>query len=71
MLADFFTKPLQGDRFQRFRDVVMGYKHINTLQESDVTTQERVRSQETPKHLIGSLRPVQRLEGAVDKPNSR
>ena len=31
MLADFFTKPLQGELFRRFRDVIMGHKHIDTL----------------------------------------
>ena len=31
MLADFFTKPLQGTLFEKFRDVIMGYKHISTL----------------------------------------
>jgi hypothetical protein len=31
MLADFFTKPLQGSLFKKFRDVLMGYKHISTL----------------------------------------
>ena len=31
MLADFFTKPLQGALFRRFRDVIMGYVHINDL----------------------------------------
>jgi len=31
MLADFFTKPLQGSLFRKFRDVLMGYKHISTL----------------------------------------
>ena len=31
MLADYFTKPLQGNVFRRFRDVIMVYKHINDL----------------------------------------
>jgi hypothetical protein len=31
MLADFFTKPLQGALFRRFRDMILGYKHVNTL----------------------------------------
>jgi hypothetical protein len=34
MLADFFTKPLQGSLFKKFRDVIMGYKSINTLSSS-------------------------------------
>ena len=31
MLADFFTKPLQGALFHKFRAVIMGWKHIDTL----------------------------------------
>ena len=31
MLADFFTKPLQGSLFRNFRNVIMGYKPIDTL----------------------------------------
>jgi hypothetical protein len=35
MIADFFTKPLQGALFRKFRDIVLGYKHISTLNEDD------------------------------------
>ena len=31
MLTDFFTKPLQGELFRCFRDVIMGHKHISSL----------------------------------------
>jgi hypothetical protein len=31
MLADFFTKPLQGRLFKRFRDVLLGNLHITAL----------------------------------------
>ena len=31
MLADFFTKPLQGSKFKKFREVIMGWKHVSTL----------------------------------------
>jgi hypothetical protein len=31
MLADFFTKPLEGALFRRFRDVILGYKHVDSL----------------------------------------
>ena len=48
MIADFFTKPLQGSLFRKFRDVVLGYKHISSLYH-DITRekplcQERVGS---------------------------
>jgi hypothetical protein len=31
MLADFFSKPLQGSLFNKFRRVIMGYEHISVL----------------------------------------
>jgi len=43
MLADFFTKPLQGSLFKKFRAVVMGHAHISTLKGTPVApSQERV-----------------------------
>ena len=33
MLADYFTKPLQGQMFRKFREVIMGYKSISILKE--------------------------------------
>jgi hypothetical protein len=31
MLADFFTKPLQGSLFQRFKAVILGHQHTDSL----------------------------------------
>ena len=31
MLADFYTKALQGSLLNLFKDVIMGYKHISDL----------------------------------------
>ena len=31
ILADLYTKPLQGNLFQKFRDVIMGLQHISIL----------------------------------------
>ena len=44
MLADFLTKPLQGQLFKSFRDVILGYRHVDTLNSLVVPTpaQERV-----------------------------
>ena len=42
MLADFFTKPLQGHLFQKFRDVIMGYKPIFSLKWTSFEIKERV-----------------------------
>ena len=44
MLADFFTKPLTGKLFHRFRDVIMGYKDIDSLDDTSFTIKERVRN---------------------------
>jgi hypothetical protein len=47
MIGDFFTKPLQGGLFTRFRDVILGYKHVDTLNSTSPTIiplEERVRN---------------------------
>jgi hypothetical protein len=31
MLADFFTKPLQGSLFRKFRSILLGETHISSL----------------------------------------
>ena len=33
MVADFLTKPLQGELFRTFRDVIMGIRHVSALDE--------------------------------------
>ena len=42
MLADYFTKPLQGSLFNRFREIIMGWKHIDTLKTFLDSRKERV-----------------------------
>ena len=44
MLADFYTKPLQGALFNKFRDVLLGHKPISTLQTKNIlpSSEERV-----------------------------
>ena len=43
MLGDFYTKALQGSLFYKFRDVLMGYKKIETIMPSHITEfEERV-----------------------------
>ena len=32
MLGDFFTKPVQGNLFRKFKDAVMGHTHVKDLQ---------------------------------------
>ena len=42
MLADFFTKPLQGNLFRFFRDILMGYVSIEGIIKDDIEMKERV-----------------------------
>jgi hypothetical protein len=43
MLGDFFTKPLQGNLFRKFRDVILGYEHVDSLVLDPLpTVEERV-----------------------------
>ena len=51
MLADFFSKPLQGAKFNKFRRIIMGLIDIDSLQiplfnSLDGTTKERVEKNE-------------------------
>ena len=36
ILADFFTKPLQGNFFRFFRDILMGYVSIEEIIKDDI-----------------------------------
>ncbi len=36
-LADFYSKALQGKLFQKYREVLMGWKHIDSLARDDVS----------------------------------
>ena len=40
MITDFFTKALQGALFMKFRDVIFGWKHVNTLKMGPPSTNE-------------------------------
>jgi len=46
MIADFFTKPLQGKKFRIFKGLIMGHVHIKNLQSmiasESTTSEERV-----------------------------
>ena len=59
MLADFYTKPLQGALFNKFRDVLLGHKPISTLQTHDVPTscEERVGNNEQERKHCDSGTP--------------
>ena len=55
MLADYFTKALQDQLFHRFRAVLMGWKHINTLKDLFPSS---------PKERVGNMDE----SGTVKKP---
>jgi hypothetical protein len=59
MLADYFTKPLQGALFRRFWDIIMGRTHINQiLDDSSYSIKERVENR------------VQNKENVIEKRDS-
>ena len=45
MVADYFTKPLQGKLFEKFRDVIVGVTHPMSLLPFPAQIQERVEDQ--------------------------
>ena len=54
MLADYFTKPLQGALFKKLRRVIMGMDPISSLEGIDfnsTTTVERVDNPRKEHHL--------------------
>jgi hypothetical protein len=62
MLANVLTKPLQGNLFRRFRDVLLGYSHTKTLDE--VT-----RNVYGPEERVGSNEPGPYTSGNEPKHN--
>ena len=58
MIADFFTKPLQGALFQKFRDIIMGYKHIDTIHDvtEETSAQERVGNSSILRNVSGKTK---------------
>ena len=43
MIADYFSKPVQGALFHLFRGVIMGWAHISSIFEGYVPSEERVK----------------------------
>ena len=64
MLADFFTKPLEGNLFRKFRDVLLGQAHVDSLARNFVDPlKERVGDSVTVHHENNAT-------GIVDTGNS-
>lgn len=78
MLGDFFTKPLQGNLFRKFRDVILGYKHVDTLTDvPPVADEERVGIDEERTTNEGPTAPgdimmtTEEVEGRISEPEGR
>jgi hypothetical protein len=71
MIADFFTKPLQGTLFRKFRDVIMGHQHVNTLNQSTEHSSSQERVEKTISSITdsGSDRSTSVENATNDKPN--
>ena len=54
MVADYFTKPLQGALFHKFRDVIMGFKHVNTLKKPDINVESKERVVINDKEILSN-----------------
>jgi hypothetical protein len=67
MLGDFFTKPLQGGLFKKFRDVILGRKHTSTLRPVfQPPPEERVGSMQS-----GELKDVSTVDGKTSNSKKR
>ena len=55
MAADFLTKPLQGSLFQKFRDVILGYQPVTSLNQVPTPVLERV-EENSEREPIGTER---------------
>ena len=57
MLADYYTKPLQGSLFKKLRNVIMGFDHISTLKNKvtpSLTMKERIEKRDEKQVIISN-----------------
>ena len=66
MLADFFTKPLQGALFRFFRDIIMGYTSITDILDDHPKIKERVEKWKKYKYAI-----ISNIDKRTDENNVR
>jgi hypothetical protein len=75
MIADYMSKPLQGKLFHLFRNVIMGWAHINTLYDFFGTNEERVENNGSSPVINGasvskqSYADVAKLQLKVEEQN--
>ena len=53
MIADYFSKALQGELFHLFRNVIMGWAHISTVFKAYVSPRERVENRDKIDKSVG------------------
>ncbi len=62
MLADFFTKPLQGTLFRNFKAVLLGHAHVDTLVLNPMApVEERVGDRRSESHVCTHTGIVDRV----------
>lgn len=59
MLADFFTKALQGNLFRKFKDIILGYLHTKSLL-TDMSS--------SPEERVGKQVKCDSASGQILKP---
>ena len=67
MLADFFTKPLQGSLFRKFRDMIMGEHPIDSLKEPKSDPPQATAILDTDLSTVTKPRPFQERVGVSEK----
>ena len=51
MVADFYTKPLQGNLFKRLKEIIMGWKPITAL--ANIPSKKDIKSKMELKERVG------------------
>jgi len=75
MIADYFTKPLQGALFHTLRRVIMGWDHISTVFNQETSFKERVGNTEETENMVNAAPKTKKVKltykEAVMKQNGR
>jgi len=62
MIADYFTKALQGALFHLFRRVIMGWDHISTVFDKDDVSQKRVGNMREVRNIVNTSSKAKRVK---------
>ena len=63
MLADYFTKTLQGKLFRVMRSVITGHKPLSFIREALIATKERIENGHTSKVVDVNIGGKERNNG--------